>query len=459
MKKFLSVTCLAVLFAVASQAQPVLTATKFGNEFLRSKNAASALSLLGDINATTLGGHGADSFVLSGDIAVLPPQYQTNISMSDFAPNDYGAFPITAVSDNGSTIYTVWRNSVAHGSGNPSSVILSVSTNFGLTQVSTLAVTNSGFDLRNFSFGVGESNRLVLIVSKYDITNARWDSLPYYTSDDGGLTWTNRGTINTNLVGFNTDAFSAYGRIKKLNGVLYGGMYSENLGTNAIDGMWMLISRDNGETWTNSPIVNTAQGNSVSEPAILPITDKLFFAVARKTAASASYPFLFHAYWSTNGGESWFWRDPEDRMYAYPNSTNAAYSSPCDLALKASDEGPKICMFWGDRFSNKLLSSEATVESVWKNPSTLSNSNVVELGRSIYAETPPLADGGMGSAVPLSGGQWFGSYYYVEQSGTVGEVRFVNASEKLAASTNLIVSSGSATNTLIFRAGKLVKVQ
>ncbi len=351
----------------------------------------------------------------------LSPVIQTNIG------NTYGtyeAFPSIAASPDKSTIYMVWRASSHHGVKSNSMLLLAETRNQGQSWSSPSVVVNGGnADVRNQTFGVLKSGRLILTYWPYNFLNTNGENLKWEPgictiSDDEGDTWHDIGTIPTNgVIEPRRISGAANGVTVESCGRLYSGYYSMKADGSQTEA-YCATSDDIGTNWSTHLITaQDSKSNGEVEPIILPVNSNNVAAFVRSGNG-------LEVYWSTNRAENWTKRG------VLPISVIGIVTPPGVVLIQGPD-GPEIELIIGQRNNSRPIAIlRAPAAAIYNNPGILTNRIYWPLGGNhVIAGTSLIDDGGYCSAVSLdNNGEALCAYYYApDDTLTNAEIRLFRA--------------------------------
>jgi hypothetical protein len=188
----------------------------------------------------------------------------------------------------GGRLHLTTRFGPQHGVASGTSIKYSYSDNGGLTwsTETTIVAAEAGFDQREQSICVTPTGRILVIYSKVPAPSAAPVVLKLIYSDDNGQTWVQGNDVVT----INQSYARTYGRIKLIpgdNGVNYRlaiTPYYASGGGNFKVAVW--TSEDDGLSWTErTSIINNTTGYSETE--LTAISSQIWFAVSRSNTGLA----------------------------------------------------------------------------------------------------------------------------------------------------------------------------
>lgn len=252
-------------------------------------------------------------------------------------------FGITAFSETTNRMFIFYRSG-AQSEQSDGEIYQRYSDDFGNTWTDeALVYGEAGKNTTNIAGGVTPTGRVVLFFSTYSpsppAASLVFDGIFYIYSDDDGVTWSAKSTLNTGA----ETIYSAYGKMETLqNGTLAQSWYSQAVGDFNVR---IVYSTDNGITWGNQ--VTLPISSTETETDILAIRDSSMIAISRKDGVPN-----FHLCYSPNYGVTW---EEIGELNIFTGITNQA---PCWIEKYPTTSGEEaIAMYFYDRSvgANEML--------------------------------------------------------------------------------------------------------
>lgn len=168
-------------------------------------------------------------------------------------------------------------------------------------------------------------------------------------SNDGGQTWSNKGTIDQSLT-INTAAPFG-GSVATRNGLL-------TVFQSDAHELEVLISDDNGESWDQNVFVaSSPKSHQLAEPVPCAVSREKTLIFGRDNETGGIYAIRSH-----DGGLSW-----EDPVFF--SITSGEEPNPIWIKKTGANE---LTAVWGDRTDHRIYQASISAQLAWQDPTALS---------------------------------------------------------------------------------------